>query len=64
MKQVMTNKLESGIIAVEKKPVGSELEQERAELIRKAATLTKEEMYLLEKYIKEHIYGNRETMQS
>lgn len=31
----MTNKLESGIIAVEKKPVGSELEQERAVLLAK-----------------------------
>lgn len=64
MERIIEHKLKNGIVAVEKKPVGSELEQERAELIRKAATLTKEEMYLLEKYIKEHIYGNRETMQS
>lgn len=60
----MEYKLKNGIATEEKKPVGSELEQERAELIRKAATLTKEEMYLLEKYIKEHIYGDREAVQS
>lgn len=54
MERIIEHKLKNGIAAVEKKPVGSELEQERAELIREVAKLTPEEMQLLKKYIKEH----------
>lgn len=35
MERIIEHKLKNGIAAVEKKPVGSELEQERAKLLAK-----------------------------